>query len=57
MWIYALEKNIPIRVELHTCIVINKVYLVTTWSNSSYTINLKKKKNYCIVFSYISYYI
>ena len=40
----------------YICIIINKVYVVTIWSNSSHTINLKKK-NYCIVFSYISHYI
>ena len=38
--------------------VINKVYIVTTWSNSSHTINLKKKKKLLnCVFIYISLYI
>ena len=45
MWIYVLEKNIPITVESHT-----SVYMVRTWSNSSHIVNFFsiKKILHCI---------
>ena len=41
----------------YICMVINKVYIVTTWSNSCHTINLKKQNLLHCIFLHILLYI
>ena len=55
--LFFREKNTYKSLFTYICIVINKIYVISTWSNNSHTIKEKKTFLLHCVFIYISLYI